>query len=117
MRLNLRSTILTPLLVVSPIICPVAEEHPGPTLTYANGNVYVVDRAIELMTGALTLTRIRELLRGIVEQRRNTGDENVHLMSGLDLFGPDDIADLPDGLHPNAAGYRRMGDRFHAVAS
>jgi lysophospholipase L1-like esterase len=25
-------------------------------------------------------------------------------------------ADLPDGLHPNAAGYQRMGERFHRLA-
>jgi lysophospholipase L1-like esterase len=37
-------------------------------------------------------------------------------VDGLALFGPDDVGDLPDGLHPNAAGYRRMGERFHAVA-
>ena len=26
------------------------------------------------------------------------------------------IGDLPDMLHPNAAGYRRMGERFHRLA-
>ena len=34
---------------------------------------------------------------------------------GLALFGPDDVAELPDGLHPSAEGYRRMGERFHTV--
>jgi len=104
----------TPILVITPIICPATEDHPGPTLTYPNGGIYVVERAAELATGALTLSRIRELLASVVEQRSD--DPNLHLMSGLDLFGPDDVADLPDGLHPNAAGYRRMGERFHAAA-
>jgi len=26
------------------------------------------------------------------------------------------VDDLPDGLHPNSAGYRRMGERFVAYA-
>jgi lysophospholipase L1-like esterase len=42
--------------------------------------------------------------------------QHLHLMHGPDLFGPDDVADLPDGLHPNAAGYQRMGERFHQLA-
>jgi lysophospholipase L1-like esterase len=37
-------------------------------------------------------------------------------MNGPDLFGPDDVADLPDGLHPNADGNQRMGERFHRLA-
>jgi lysophospholipase L1-like esterase len=38
------------------------------------------------------------------------------VLDGLALFGPHDVADLPDLLHPNAAGYQRMGERFHAMA-
>ena len=44
------------------------------------------------------------------------GDANLHLLQGPDLFGPDDVGDLPDGLHPNPAGYQRIGERFHALA-
>jgi hypothetical protein len=32
------------------------------------------------------------------------------------LFGPDDLTDLPDLLHPNPAGYQRMGERSHVLA-
>jgi hypothetical protein len=106
----------TPLLVITPIICPVAEDHPGPTLSRGEGPIYVVDRPKELREGSLTLSRIRELLAAIIEQRRRDGDEHLHVMQGTDLFGPDDLADLPDGLHPNAAGYQRMGERFAAKA-
>ena len=103
----------TPLLLISPIICPVAEDHPGPTLSRPDGRVYVIDRPTELSTGALSLQRIRELLALVAEQRK---DPNLHTMSGLDLFGPSDVDDLPDGLHPNAAGYQRMGERFFSAA-
>jgi len=106
----------TPIGVITPIICPVAEDHSGPTLVGADGSVYVVDRPVELTVGALSLRRIRQLLGDVVAARQEAGDKNIVLFDGLGLFGADDVADLPDGLHPNSAGYRRMGERFHALA-
>jgi lysophospholipase L1-like esterase len=106
----------TPIVVISPIICPAAEDHPGPTLPNSEGSFDVVDRPDELMMGALTLVRIRELLEMVVTQRRRVGDEHVHYLHGHRLFGADDVDDLPDGLHPNSAGYQRMGERFEAYA-
>jgi hypothetical protein len=105
-----------PIVLISPIICPVAEDHPGPTLPNAEGRFDVVDRPAELMLGALTLSRIRELLEVVVLQRVLAGDTNLHHLHGFELFGPGDVDDLPDGLHPNSAGYRRMGERFAAWA-
>ena len=102
----------TPVVVISPIICPAAEDHPGPTLPNDEGTFDVIDRPGELLLGALSLTRIRELLRHVVEQRRTAGDEHLHYLHGHELFGVDDVDDLPDGLHPNSAGYQRMGERF-----
>jgi len=105
-----------PLLVVSPIICPMVEDRPGPTIPAEGGAFIVVDRPAALAAGALTLTRIRELLVGIVGTRRSLGDANLSYLDGRSLFGAADLADLPDGLHPNAAGYRRMGQRFADAA-
>jgi hypothetical protein len=105
-----------PIVVITPIVCPAAEDHPGPTVLDDTGRFVVVERPPALAVGALTLRRIRELEAEIVAARRAADDENLHLMAGPDLFGPDDVDDLPDGLHPNAAGYRRMGERFHALA-
>jgi hypothetical protein len=105
----------TPIVVATPIICPVAEDHPGPTVAGEGGRVRVVARDPELSLGALTLRRIRDLMTGVVAARRAAGDQWLHLLDGLALFGPDDLDDLPDGLHPNADGYRRMGERFHTL--
>ena len=106
----------TPIAVITPIICPVAEDHPGPTLSQPGGRVFVRDRPPEMSVGALSLVRIRRLLSDVVEARRREGDKNIHLVDGLSLFGPGDVDDLPDGLHPNSAGYQRMGERFHQLA-
>ncbi|MFL6207071.1 MAG: GDSL-type esterase/lipase family protein [Acidimicrobiales bacterium] len=105
-----------PVVVITPITCPVAEDHPGPTGVDAEGQCTVYARPDALALGALTLRRIRELEAEIVAARRAAGDPNLHLLQGPDLFGPGDVADLPDGLHPNPAGYQRMGERFHDLA-
>ena len=62
----------------------------------------MTERPAALALGALTLRRIRELEAEIVAARQAAGDANLHLLQGPDLFGPDDVGDLPDGLHPNA---------------
>ena len=105
----------TPLLVVTPIIYPVGEDHPGPSIVRA-GTSAVVDRPDELAFGALSIGRIRELTADVVGRRQKAGDANLHLLDGRELFGEGDLGDLPDGLHPNTAGYRRMGECFAALA-
>jgi hypothetical protein len=105
-----------PILVVSPIFCPAAEDHPGPTVMNRAGKFVAIEGLDEARATCLTLTKIRRMLSAIVASRRDQGDKNLHYLDGLSLFGPDDAADLPDDLHPNAAGYVRMGERFAALA-
>jgi len=106
-----------PLLVVSPIVCPIAETHPGPTIPDGNGAFRVVEGGPpELRATDLTLQRIRTIVAEVVAGRRERGDANLHHLDGLTLFGPEDVGDLPDGLHPNGDGYLRMGERFAAHA-
>jgi hypothetical protein len=106
----------TPFLVLTPIAFPGMEDRPGPTIRDDSGRFVVIDRPAELLTGALTLARIRELVTQVVQTRQQAGDANLHLLDGRELFPEDEAADLPDGLHPNPAGYRRMGERFARIA-
>ncbi|MCW2779365.1 MAG: hypothetical protein JWN17_3090 [Frankiales bacterium] len=103
----------TPLLVVTPIVCPAVEQHPGPT-ALQDGVFGVVPRPDALATGALTLQRVREVLSEVVTARQ-AADPALHLLDGLQLFGPADVDSLPDGLHPDAAGYRTMAERFSTL--
>lgn len=103
----------TPLLIVTPVACPIVEQHPGPTEPGNGGRYFAVQRPKEMSVGALTLQRIRTIESDIVNARRTAGDLNLHLLDGLKLFGLEEAAvDLPDHLHPNPAGYKRIGQRF-----
>ena len=105
----------TPVAVISPIYCPSAETRPGPTIPNAEGRFVTVDGFEAHRVGCLTLTRIRELIAEAVDTRRSAGDAALQYVDGLELFGPEDAGDLPDDLHPNPAGYVRMGERFGPV--
>lgn len=78
--------------------------------------VHSVERPPALRPGALSLTRTRELLEQHVALRQQHGDSRIALVNGLDLFGAEDAEDLPDGLHPNTAGYERIAARLLPLA-
>ncbi|MFH9397650.1 GDSL-type esterase/lipase family protein [Streptomyces sp. NPDC017413] len=108
-----------PLLVVSPVCCPIHETTPGPCAPdySATGEgrlrfVAMGDPA-ESAAGKLTLTVIRDELARIVADRAAT-DPHLHYLDGLDLYGESDHAELPlpDDLHPGPAAHRRIADRF-----
>jgi len=110
----------TPLLVVSPIFCPIHETMPGPSVVdldaLAEGRLLFRSggSADEARQGKLTLGAIRDELRKIVGQRRAGGDAHLRYVDGLDLYGPNDNLrlPLPDELHPDAASHRLIGERF-----
>lgn len=105
----------TPILVMSPIFCPMHEDTPGPTVTdpVTGERRGTTDALPDPFEPPLTLRSVREILRDVVAAR-SADDPALFYLDGLDLFGPDDIDELPDGLHPSAAGYLRMAGRFAA---
>jgi hypothetical protein len=105
----------TPIVLISPIFCPSAETRPGPTIPDSDGKFITLQGHEEIQGGCLTLTRIREIIAELVAIRQQAGDNNVFYLNGLSLFSADDAADLPDDLHPNPQGYKRMGQRFAAA--
>jgi len=61
----------------------------------------------------VTLTSIRAILRDLVAGQALT-DANIYYMDGLELFDEVEAKTMPDGIHPDAAGYRRIGANFVA---
>ena len=59
-----------------------------------------------------TLDAMRQEVEAAVESVRKYGDENVHYVNGKDVFGPDLAHVQPDGVHPNAEGYKLLGQNF-----
>ncbi|MBM6402385.1 SGNH/GDSL hydrolase family protein [Phycicoccus sonneratiae] len=109
----------TPLLLVTPVLCPVHEDTPGPgavdPVALREGRLVftAVGDPAEVPAGRLTLRVVREVLAEVVDQRR-PGDPHLHLVDGLGMYGPDDTGahPLPDALHPDADTHRLMGERF-----
>ncbi len=84
----------TPLAICSPIICPPRESTPN--------------------IAGLSLQMMREILQDAVERFQARGDCNIHYIDGLKLFGEAHVDYLPDDLHPNADGYKLLGENFLA---
>ncbi|WP_329461564.1 GDSL-type esterase/lipase family protein [Streptomyces sp. NBC_01431] len=111
----------TPLLVVSPVLCPIHEDTPGPSapdfseLGAGRLRFRAAGDPAEKAAGKLTLQVIRDELARIVKQRA-AQDANLHYLDGRALYGEADFSELPlpDQLHPDAASHRRMGERFAA---
>ena len=83
-----------PIVLMSPICCPPREENPN--------------------TVGFHLKRMREEVQAAVEALQTHGDQHVHYVDGLRVFGADYVHLLPDDLHPDAEGYRVMGKNFVA---
>ncbi|MGW0170105.1 GDSL-type esterase/lipase family protein [Streptomyces sp. NPDC003343] len=110
----------TPLLVVSPILCPVQEDTPGPLAPEFEGGTLrfkATGDPAERAAGRLTLNVIRDALARIVEQRA-VDDPHLHHLDGRRLYGETDYAELPlpDEVHPDPAGHRRIAENFARLA-
>jgi hypothetical protein len=114
----------TPLLVVSPLLCPIHEHTPGPAAPdfarLSEGRLSFVATGDPADPTRLTLAVIRAELARIVAARA-AADPHLHHLDGRALYGEQDFAELPlpDQLHPDAATHHRIGQRFaeHAFAA
>ncbi|WP_045557908.1 GDSL-type esterase/lipase family protein [Streptomyces sp. FxanaA7] len=112
-----------PLLVVSPILCPIHEDTPGPSAPDLSGlaeghlRFRPMGDPDDITPGRLTLRVIREELSALVA-RRSEEDPHLHYLDGLALYGEQDATTLPlpDDLHPDAETHHLIGERFTELA-
>ncbi|MER7763729.1 GDSL-type esterase/lipase family protein [Streptomyces sp. NPDC097619] len=110
----------TPLLLVSPVLCPIHEDTPGPLVPDLSGGSLrfrATGDPAEVAVGRLTLTVIREALAAIVAQRA-AEDPHLRYLDGRELYGEADHAEypLPDALHPGPEGHHRIAANFARLA-
>jgi lysophospholipase L1-like esterase len=107
-----------PLVVISPLLCPIHEDTPGPTApdleAFARGETRFVAAgdSADVARGKLTLKAVREALAKIVNER-STEDPQLYLLDGRSLYGESDTEGLPlpDNLHPDAETHRLIARR------
>lgn len=106
----------TPLWVVSSVLCPIVEDRPGPTVLVGEpGARAAVTNALpeDAVSGRMSLSLTRDLLRLVVESRAAT-DPNLHYLDGRELYGEPEFEAMPmrDALHPDPAAQLHIGKRF-----
>lgn len=110
-----------PLVLVSPLLCPMLEDTPGPTSTdpasppdaprfRASGD------PADVVSGRLTLRVIREVLAEVAAVR---GDPALAYVDGRALYGEEDWARMPhpDALHPSPAAHAAIAARFAVLVA
>lgn len=98
-----------PIVVMGAFSCPAAEDTPGPLRAGDDGRVAATG---SLDGTSLTLSRSRELLHEVAEQR---SDPNLAYVDGCTLLGPADAHLLADGLHPDQDGLDLIAANFTAA--
>lgn len=87
------------------------EKHPETPLALISP-IFGTKRETETNRMDLTLVDYRQCVREMAELLLQEGDANVHYVDGLDLLDQTYAHLMPDGLHPNAEGYKIMARNF-----
>lgn len=94
----------------------IREKHPTAPLALVSP-IYSCHRETTQNAVGWELQDYRNAVAETAQLLRDYGDENIIYVNGLDLFGADLEVLLPDQLHPNAEGYKKMGENFLEVAA
>lgn len=106
---------LTPILLIGPIPSPALETMPGPSaLDPITGMCRSDGDRRELNRGSMSLDVVRAAIAQVLTARQD--DPHLGYLDGHLLLPPNEVEDLKDNLHPNAAAYLRMGERFADLA-
>jgi hypothetical protein len=87
------------------------EKHPQTPLTLISP-IYSFDRETNANATGWTLQDYRNAVAEAAQTLQDFGDNNISYVNGLDLFNEDLGHLMPDQLHPDAEGYKKMGANF-----
>jgi len=74
--------------------------------------IYSFERETTPNAAGWTLQNYRDAVAETVQTLQEYGDKNIIYVNGLDLFNENLGHLMPDKLHPNAEGYKTMGENF-----
>jgi lysophospholipase L1-like esterase len=74
--------------------------------------IYSFDRETVPNAVGWTLQDYRNAVEEAARTLRDNGDKHIIYINGLDLYNADLGHLMPDKLHPNAEGYKRLGENF-----
>ena len=74
--------------------------------------IYSCERETTANAVGWTLQDYRDAVQQAAQTLQENGDENIVYISGLELFDDSLTHLLPDNLHPDADGYKLMGENF-----
>ncbi|GHH97841.1 SGNH/GDSL hydrolase family protein [Neobacillus kokaensis] len=77
-----------------------------------SSSIYGAHRETTENLVGFTLVQMRDEVEEVVKIFRKNGDDYIFYVNGLDILGAEHSHLLPDHLHPNAEGYKMMGQNF-----
>ncbi|MEH7275031.1 SGNH/GDSL hydrolase family protein [Neobacillus vireti] len=97
--------------VVIGFIKIIREKHKHVPIVLSS-SIYGAHRETTENLVGFTLVQMRNEVEEVVEIFRRNGDTQIFYINGLDILGAEHGHLLPDNLHPNAKGYKMMGQNF-----
>jgi len=89
----------------------IREKHPTTPIALASP-IYSFDRETTPNAIGWTLQDYRDAVRKAAQTLEENGDAHIVYIDGLDLYNADLGHLMPDNLHPNADGYKALGQNF-----
>ncbi len=94
--------------VYAPFMQTIRDSHPI-TPIICNTGIFTTT---EICTNNTEIEAKREVIRRAVADRISSGDNNIAIVEGYDMLGPDDRDGLVDATHPNDIGFAHMAERL-----
>ncbi len=95
----------------APFLQTIRDSHPETPIIC----ITPIFSVVEICGDGQRLADMREVIRTAVADRREMGDENIYVVEGYGMLGPDDREGLVDATHPNDIGFHSMADGLEPV--
>jgi len=92
-------------------VLTIRDKHPG-TPMVVTSPIYCAPRETTSNAVGLNLIMMREEIASAVDKLKSHGDNNLHYVNGLNIFGPDLSQYMPDQVHPNSEGYKLLARNY-----